>query len=923
MAEVPYVPVPTENLSGPATARQNIQASPEAFGAGVGRQMQNLGQTIAGALDPWAQQEAQAKNFDKETIWQKTQNQIETEGRNRAQNMQGDGVGFTDGMTKYSQEALVANFKAGGYSEVPAEYQPKYQAALGGWTRQFAGMELQKRVVNQKNTIEGSLNEQLMTVVQDPTTNTLEVFQKKTFDLIDKSNLPPIEKEAMKQKATADYKYFYGVGKSNTDPQYVLAATGQTKGGLANAIGQKESNNRALGVHGPGTTAAGRYGFTEGTWISTANSPRGKAAGLDPAGSARLNDEQQQKGIQVLIANNADDLKNNGVPVNDANLYLAHFMGSGGAIAMLKADRGASAAQLFPKEAAANPSIFYRKGKPGEDGVTGERVSRTVGEVISLQTNGLGGSVHDPYISQLPPQQQLQLAGQSERTIVSEENARATADRASIARNMDILLANVSEGKAGHAEIGQAFQSGYLSGEQYVSYNKMADEFMKTKNLGVEAGRKIAAQEPFDPYDKDSAKGIDSLSDQHRKTAGVTEAQAQAFDNSLYASSGIMPSSAQVGLRSMIFGGNPSNVALGMQQAANYLAIARARGFADPFAGVEGKEAMTDAAVFFRHGTVDMGKSAQDVTNEWMEKRSPDYQLRAANTKVLTEQYQKDILTKDPTPDILKAVAPVGWFQFSNTVGETQKNEMVGTYNELRTEYYSKYHDAGAADAYAKEKMSHMYGEVDGKIMKWPINKNYPALPDGTHQYVYSQAKETIKGYTGHDAEDVYFLPVTQFATTTRGEYTAGRPAPYQLFYTHKDANGQVVHDMLLKPDGTEAGWRPDFDRALSDWRGQQAAKAAAVAAQPTSPAEVRMEDVPAHVQTRAGSIQRSPEQRTAIAGQRQAEQQKVLKETDAAAVGTKPKDFGSYTEEEYDQIRKLQPTTTGPRVFRGMRVPQ
>ena len=51
-----YNPFPTVDLTGPATARQNIDgASPDAFGAGVGRQMVGLGQQIGqigAAFDP-------------------------------------------------------------------------------------------------------------------------------------------------------------------------------------------------------------------------------------------------------------------------------------------------------------------------------------------------------------------------------------------------------------------------------------------------------------------------------------------------------------------------------------------------------------------------------------------------------------------------------------------------------------------------------------------------------------------------------------------------------------------------------------------------------------------------------------------------------------------------------------------------------
>lgn len=45
-------------------------------------------------------------------------------------------------------------------------------------------------------------------------------------------------------------------------------------------------------------------------------------------------------------------------------LYLAHFLGTGGARQFLKADPSAIAATLFPKQAKSNPTIFYDNGRP-------------------------------------------------------------------------------------------------------------------------------------------------------------------------------------------------------------------------------------------------------------------------------------------------------------------------------------------------------------------------------------------------------------------------------------------------------------------------------------------------------------------------------------------------------------------------------
>ena len=60
---------------------------------------------------------------------------------------------------------------------------------------------------------------------------------------------------------------------------------------------------------------------------------------------------------------------------NPAESYLAHFLGNKGAMQMIRADRNAVGAKLFPSAAKSNPNIFY---EPGEGK---NRRARTIGEI--------------------------------------------------------------------------------------------------------------------------------------------------------------------------------------------------------------------------------------------------------------------------------------------------------------------------------------------------------------------------------------------------------------------------------------------------------------------------------------------------------------------------------------------------------------
>lgn len=156
------------------------------------------------------------------------------------------------------------------------------------------------------------------------------------------------------------------------------------------------------------SSAAGLYQFTRGTWLETLDR-HGASHGLDWASTAiergRIGDPALRQQVLAmrfdpdLSARMAAELANDNraalLPVlgrepDAAELYLAHFLGAGGAsrfLTALAADPGQSAAALLPDAAAANRTIFYSGGQP-----------RSVGEVMGL----LRGKVERAMGAELP-----------------------------------------------------------------------------------------------------------------------------------------------------------------------------------------------------------------------------------------------------------------------------------------------------------------------------------------------------------------------------------------------------------------------------------------------------------------------------------------------------------------------------------------
>lgn len=137
------------------------------------------------------------------------------------------------------------------------------------------------------------------------------------------------------------------------------------------------------------STATGMYQFIERTWLDMVDK-HGAEHGLEEMAQAitkksdgsfhidggkemrkKILDLRKDPAVSSLMAaeyagENKDYLTNHlKRDVSDTDLYLAHFLGAGGAnkfLSALKSSPKASAADLLPEAAAANHSVFYGKG---------------------------------------------------------------------------------------------------------------------------------------------------------------------------------------------------------------------------------------------------------------------------------------------------------------------------------------------------------------------------------------------------------------------------------------------------------------------------------------------------------------------------------------------------------------------------------
>lgn len=126
----------------------------------------------------------------------------------------------------------------------------------------------------------------------------------------------------------------------------------------------------------PNSSASGLYQFTDPTWQGMVNNY--PETGLTMAD--KNSPDAQQIMAELLTKENTAAYQNAGIQPNDADLYLAHFLGAPSAVkAKQSMGQNILGDALFPKAAKANQNIFYNKGKP-----------RTIDEVYQVLGNKVG-----------------------------------------------------------------------------------------------------------------------------------------------------------------------------------------------------------------------------------------------------------------------------------------------------------------------------------------------------------------------------------------------------------------------------------------------------------------------------------------------------------------------------------------------------
>lgn len=233
-------------------------------------------------------------------------------------------------------------------------------------------------------------------------------FCRKPRSLSDPSFLPGTSRPVLSAPSTAA-----------RDPHEAIARASQETGADFNYLLAQARLESGLNPAAKARTssASGLYQFIDSTWLETLDR-HGAGLGFGSAadaiqsvgGKARVTDGSVRQEIMALRFDPAASALMAGALANDnsavlsgvlgrepdaAELYMAHFLGAGGATKFLRqlaSNPDVVAASILPAPAAANRTIFY---KPGG-------AQRSVGEVMDLMRSKMARAMNQPLPQPMP-----------------------------------------------------------------------------------------------------------------------------------------------------------------------------------------------------------------------------------------------------------------------------------------------------------------------------------------------------------------------------------------------------------------------------------------------------------------------------------------------------------------------------------------
>lgn len=582
--------------------------------------------------------------------------------------------------------------------------------------------------------------------------------------------------------------------KAMTDSSYEGMIVRAESGGVNNAAN-------------PLSSAYGPHQFLKGTWMGLVKKYQPEwAAGLSEKQLLALRGDRAKSSemFSHFRRENQAVLASNGVPVNPATEYMAHFFGAGTAAKVLRADPNASIESLVPESVMkANP---FLKGMSSRDALN------WAGRKMTMKSSDLAGMAVD-------------VAG------IEDPEVRAAAAAA--------LTQQINARKAIETAAAEVFKERLVQGDTSVTAQSILEDHdldtdMQISLINTLKGMQkeqstvqnisAALADPsfvFDPYNStqrgnvDKAymaalDGNDPMSDQGLSTA------VQISDRT-----GVVPKSAFNALRGAAKSDDPATVARAMETLGRL--VEKQPTSIDPHGGSsEVSKALADYRRRAEFATPEEAAQGMIDAREDVPKNVRD-QAKEAKKKLkpadITDHFDGSVLG-DP-----KFATPI------------QEDEAMAEYSRLFEEAFVETGNFETAQAQSLEQMGRIYGvsSITGgqSLMKYPPQHFYPAVR-GSHDWMSEQLEREVSDFVFGDTARKPSASLTDrfidgaslggahdwigkkqikvvSDSQTRADITAGRPASYRVFYLNGDILELIPQRFAFDPTGEQYNAHYDF----------------------------------------------------------------------------------------------------------------
>lgn len=703
-------------------------------GGEVGRALESAGNELSAVADAYTRKQDEMDKFKRIAVENEFDQATANQADEFARTAPADGSGIHDGIVgeidpttgKVAKPGLFDNLAQQFRDRVPESQRPYFDANLTAKRLHLSGASAAAQSAQEQKfaTVEtgkiqdGLLNSILQTDPADSAT--YEIYKAKGREAIEASPLQPLAKTVALDAWDQAAPKALATAISAKDPGKLRSMLGMTPppatGGTAvdtvvsQIIGVESGGNP--NAKNPTSSASGVGQFLDSTWVQTIRQHRPDIAAGKSAGQilALKNDPVLGREMtKAFTQDNADYLTNRGLATTPGNLYLAHFLGSAGAVSVLKADPNASIGSVVGADVVRANSFLAGK---------------TVADTIAWSDKKMGGAgvrgQVDPRLAGISPDDRLSLANADDVAFRQQQTAQNAAASADYTAYKD------------HVELG--IVTGQVSDPQIILGDKTLNDGDKASLLrSWESENKGALQVQsdltalngnalkLDPYASDDKARADKL--YTAAAQGVSTEQAGAIATAIIQQTGVVPQPIMNDMRRGLSSQNPAQVIAAAQTAQKISAY-------DPaiLGRRDGGSDVQKSADDFSYYVNKLNLSPEEAARKMIDNASPEKQRDRKALQPAAQEFVKSLADTD-----LAAAFDEGIMSSTPSLGMDPAQEAGIKADFLaiaEDQFYSTNGDPALAKNRALEQMKTLYGvsSLSGAatVVKYPPERYWP-----------------------------------------------------------------------------------------------------------------------------------------------------------------------------------------------------